>query len=33
MLSPNAWTLPTLVGTRLYARDRKVILALDAGAK
>ncbi|MEX2302454.1 MAG: PQQ-binding-like beta-propeller repeat protein [Bryobacterales bacterium] len=33
MLSPNAWTLPTLVGTRLYARDRKVIMALDAGAK
>ena len=33
MLSPNAWTLPTLVGTRLYVRDRKVILALDVGAK
>ena len=33
MLSPNAWTLPTLVATRLYVRDRKVIMALDLGAK
>jgi hypothetical protein len=33
MLSPNAWTLPTLVGTRLYLRDRKVIMALDLGAQ
>lgn len=33
LLSSNAWTLPTLVGTRLYVRDRKVILALDVGAK
>jgi outer membrane protein assembly factor BamB len=32
MLSPNAWTLPTLVGTRMYVRDRKVIMALDVGA-
>jgi hypothetical protein len=33
MLSPNAWTVPTLVGTRLYGRDRRVIMALDVGAK
>jgi outer membrane protein assembly factor BamB len=33
MLSPNAWTMPTLAGTRLYVRDRKVIMALDLGAK
>lgn len=24
-----SWTLPTLVGTKLYVRDRKNILALD----
>ena len=33
MLSPNAWTLPTLAGTRMYVRDRKVMMALDVGAK
>ena len=33
MLSPNAWTLPTLVGTRLFLRDRKIAMALDAGKK
>jgi hypothetical protein len=33
MLSPNAWTMPTLAGTQLYVRDRKVIMALDLGAK
>jgi outer membrane protein assembly factor BamB len=33
MLTPNAWTLPTLAGTHLYLRDRKVIMALDVGAK
>jgi outer membrane protein assembly factor BamB len=33
MLTPNAWTLPTLVGTRLYVRDRRVIIALDVGAR
>jgi outer membrane protein assembly factor BamB len=25
----RAWTPPTLVGTRLYARDRRIIVALD----
>ena len=29
---PVAWTLPTLVGTTLYLRDRKQILALDLAA-
>jgi outer membrane protein assembly factor BamB len=28
----NAWTVPTLVGTTLYLRDRKEIMALDVGA-
>ncbi len=28
---PNAWTLPTLVGTTLYVRDQEKILALDLG--
>jgi len=31
VLSENAWTVPTLVDGRLYLRDRKVIMALDAG--
>ena len=29
ILTPNAWTPPTLVGSSLYVRDRKDILALD----
>jgi hypothetical protein len=29
ILTPNAWTPPTLVGSTLYVRDRKDILALD----
>jgi hypothetical protein len=29
LLTENAWTPPTLVGTKLYVRDRKNILALD----
>jgi outer membrane protein assembly factor BamB len=29
VLSHNAWTPPTLIGTRLYIRDRKIIRALD----
>jgi len=29
LLKSNAWTAPTLVGTRLYVRDRKSMLALD----
>ena len=31
MLQNIAWTPPTLVGTHLYLRDRKTILALDLG--
>jgi hypothetical protein len=26
-----AWTPPTLVGTRLYVRDRKTMMALELG--
>lgn len=29
LLKSNAWTVPTLAGTRLYVRDRKSIVALD----
>lgn len=29
LLTSNAWTAPTLVGTRLYVRDRRAIMALD----
>jgi outer membrane protein assembly factor BamB len=29
LLSQKAWTVPTLVGTKLYVRDRKVIMALE----
>ncbi len=32
VLSSQAWTAPTLVGTRLYLRDRKTMVALDLGA-
>jgi hypothetical protein len=31
ILQNLAWTPPTLVGTRLYARDRKTIAAFDLG--
>ncbi len=31
LLSSNAWTAPTLAGSHLYIRDRKIILALDIG--
>jgi outer membrane protein assembly factor BamB len=31
MLSAVAWSPPTLVGNRLYVRDRKVIMALEFG--
>jgi len=31
VLSHNAWTIPTLAGTTLYLRDRKIITALDIG--
>ena len=29
LLTRNAWTVPTLVGSRLYIRDQKTIMALD----
>jgi hypothetical protein len=29
VMENKAWTPPTLVGTRLYLRDRKTIRALD----
>jgi outer membrane protein assembly factor BamB len=32
VLSHNAWTIPTLAGTTLYLRDRKIIIALEIGA-
>ena len=31
LLEHNAWTAPTLVGTKLYVRDRKSIAALEVG--
>ncbi len=31
LLTGNAWTPPSLVGTRLYVRDRQNIVALDLG--
>jgi hypothetical protein len=31
LLDHNAWTIPTLVGTKLYVRDRKTIMALEVG--
>jgi len=33
LLTENAWTPPTLVGTKLYVRDRKSIMALDLGVQ
>jgi outer membrane protein assembly factor BamB len=33
VLNSIAWTVPTLVGTRLYLRDRKTIMALELGGK
>jgi outer membrane protein assembly factor BamB len=33
VLQRIAWTPPTLVGTRLYVRDRKTIVAFDLGRK
>ncbi len=32
LLSSTAWAPPTLVGNRLYLRDRKVIMALEFDA-
>jgi hypothetical protein len=31
LLQTLAWTPPTLVGTRLYVRDQKTLIALDLG--
>jgi len=31
IFSGRSWTVPTLLGTRLYARDRKEIVALELG--
>ena len=31
LLKNRAWTVPTLVGTRLYIRDRKTMMALELG--
>lgn len=33
LLDHNAWTVPSLAGTKLYVRDRKTIVALDVGAR
>jgi hypothetical protein len=33
LLSASAWTVPTLVGTTLYLRDRKAIIALNLGKR
>ena len=33
VLGSQSWTVPSLVGTRLYLRDRKNIVALDLGAQ
>lgn len=33
VLSKNAWTAPSLAGTRLYLRDRRTALALELGRK
>jgi outer membrane protein assembly factor BamB len=32
LLQGLAWTAPTLVGTKLYVRNRKTILALELGS-
>jgi len=29
LLQSNAWTVPTLVGTKLYVRDRRTMMAVD----
>ena len=31
LFEKNAWTVPTLIGTKLFARDRKTIVALELG--
>jgi hypothetical protein len=32
LFDTTSWTVPTLVGTTLYARDREKMMALDVGA-
>jgi hypothetical protein len=32
LLKNRAWTVPTLVGSRLYIRDRKTMMALELGS-
>jgi len=32
LLKKNAWTAPTLVGKRMYVRDKETIMALDLGS-
>ncbi len=31
ILTNRAWTTPTLVGTKLYVRDRKQMMAFELG--
>jgi hypothetical protein len=31
LMTSLSWTPPTLVGTRLYLRDRRTMMALDLG--
>jgi len=31
LLQSNAWTVPTLAGTKLYVRDRRMMMAVDLG--
>jgi hypothetical protein len=31
IFSGRSWTVPTLLGTRLFARDRKEIVAIELG--
>jgi len=31
LLKQNAWTAPSLAGTKLYIRDRHLLVALDIG--
>jgi outer membrane protein assembly factor BamB len=32
LLENQAWTVPTLIGTKLYLRDRKTMMAVELGA-
>jgi len=32
-ISHPSWTVPALVGTRLYVRDRKNVMAVDLAAR